>query len=81
MTPISKICVIGGAMAALALSTSSAWAPIYMNNTKVTVPKVTPPKVTPPSTAHPSDSASPKLLSKGASSGAGTGKANTLNSK
>jgi hypothetical protein len=52
MTRISRICVAGGAMVALALSTGSAWAPIYMNTT-TTTPKLNLPKVNPPTVQTP----------------------------
>jgi hypothetical protein len=66
MTHISKICVAGGAAVALALSTSSAWAPsgqcskcapprTHRNNTKVKTPKVT----SPPSVRAPHVTPSP----------------------
>ncbi len=49
MTHISTIYVLGGVAVALALSTSSAWAPIYMNNNTpqvhVPTPKPPPPKI------------------------------------
>jgi len=68
-TSLSKILIAGGAIVALALSTGSAWAPIYMNNTKTSSPKLNIKPPTSPATKNSTIGS--------ATGGAGAGKTGT----